>query len=147
MEVTDRRMLAEGVLGSFQARCFARCTHIGLVVEAAFVLELVEFLFFPTVVRCDTFAISLCYLLQLTLILLLYNLTLSLLPALWRHRWLIHRFQLTTREHIHLLPHFILNRLQSLRLDKLLKWINLLLVEQCDEVVAKSAHLAVSMHH
>ena len=121
-------MLAEGILGSFQAWCFARGTHIGLVMEAAFVLKLVEFVFFPSVIGSDTFAIPLCYLLHLV-ILLFYLLTLRFLPALWRHRWLIHRLQFTACEHIHLLPHFILNRLQSLRLDKLLKWIYLLLVE------------------
>lgn len=45
----------------------------------------------------------------------------------------------------HLVPHFLLNPLQNSRINKLGEGVQLLLMEECHKVVAKSPHLTLSV--
>ena len=62
------------------------------------------------------------------------------------HLRLIRRLQLPIGEGIHLLPHIRLDELQLVLLDELRERIDLFLIKQRHEVVAKATHLRVPIH-
>ena len=61
------------------------------------------------------------------------------------HGWIFDRLKFAICEQVHLLADPGLYNLQLVLLDELSEWIDLLLVEESDEVVAEAAHLGISV--